>query len=512
MRKIHFPKFYHNSKRAKVLLCMIFVGYTTAMTSAVYYLKTDETMAAQAQTMSVSSFLGKLSNLDGTTTSAGYDAGEIYSIDGQMIARNMAGNGGWSKLCGAPCYNGLLGSDGTAGAIHAWSPILTSANDAVNRSMRKGNSIQMTISDAAQTYAGNALSEAFPSTVCKSAAIAIVLYDGALLCAAGNNAKMQFPDDYFSEDASVLNRAHENSAMNAYAVGSLAKVLLARVLQLQNDSLSEEFSLYSPKFHDVPTVTFESTIHNFDFESESEYPLKDAAGTSYREVSFSEALQKSSNTYFLRHAAALGTPEEVFALLNQTFDFRAVQTESFLLNAIECPANRLRYFQFGQDFVTSPVRICQMFNHAISGDAYAVFDVANVMLPNGECIYRAHPMPREDLHFDVAEDDILKAAMADCFASYHIADAITAPYQEYIINKRFLAKSGTADVTPTTVNASRMLTVLDEDGQVIASACVLVNRLEKSCPQYQNLNNTLFSLLLESCCQAGILEKEETVS
>ncbi len=449
----------------------------------------------------------ELSRLIGTdgSFSKGYEAGKIYSIDGAEIAETYTkSDGSYQKYCGKPGYNGILGSSGSGGAINEWYDVLHSSDNAVNRSYRSGDSIQTTLHSKGQETAAAELAEYCGKDVCESAALCVVLRDSSVLVAAGSNACTE--DDYFIDER--LNEVHANYCAEPCAIGSVTKIMTARMLLLHDDQLPEEYSLYNSKFRDVSYYDTPEgyRIHNYDYENPEAYSGSEN-DQFYRLVPLSDALGLSSNTYFLRHVYALsdGDLMQAYHLMQDTFGLNYdMQTDVCRLNAVACEEKRLPYFFFGQDFSVSPLRAAHLVNFALSGEAYPIRMVSAVYLPDGTELFHADPQPRSELGFCVEKDDLLREALADCFESYHISEEITAPYQSLIDNRRLLSKSGTADTKQDHVNTCRVLTVLDENDQVTATACILLHNQKNGAMN----NDTLYKILLDSLDACGVIRKD----
>lgn len=495
------PYLFHNSKKNRLILSIAVILVFGIIANRISQLM--EQMTEEQPCSALASMIGTNGEM-----SVGYDTGEILSIDGMPIAEKYASSpGGWTKLCGIPGYNGVLGSAGSGGAISAWQDVLLSSASEVNRMSRTGDTIQTTLSSTGQTTAAKLLADSFPQSVCDSACLSIVLRDGAVLVAAGSNSCT--PADYFNE--SRLKRIHDNYAVEPFQVGSVAKGVMARVLQLHDSDLPAEWSIYNQKFLDISYyATGKGIIHNHDHNSAGSYDGIDENGLRYRIVSLFEALFHSSNTYFLRHMLQLGGAKQAYRTVCDTFGLLSpIQTEIGVLEPVTCGEERLPYFFFGQDFVTSSTRLAQIYNNAISGEAYAPFFVSAVYLPDRTEIYRAQPSPRKDLTFQVdKENDIVREGLAKCMQEYSIDRSVTAPYQTLIDEGRLLTKSGTADTVESAgkTNATRVLTVLDENREVICTAAIIAHNVKPGA-----LNGTmLYKVMFDTLSSCGILEPKSS--
>ena len=231
------------------------------------------------------------------------------------------------------------------------------------------------------------------------------------------------------------------------------------------------------------------------------------SGEYVRFISFLDSLGLSSNTYYLLHMLAYGnnSPVAAYNLFSQTFGSNVpIQTDGCNFPAVECPVDRLYWWFFGQDFNISPIRLASMWNMAISGEAYLPFFVTNVSLC-GETVYTADPKPRGDIGFQVGANDLLNTTLSDNFSSYHIDTSITAPYEKQIANRQFLSKSGTADVIEQEriVNSCRVLSYLDANHELVATAVILVNTIRSDDID----GNVLYKILFDTMSAAGILEQ-----
>lgn len=487
------PKLCHKVMVSGVILCVCAVLLPLLIIVRFCFIKPVSGISADT------GILALLTDTGEKEVSAGYDAGGVFSIDGKQIAKTFRSENGWSKLCGIPGYNGVLGSEGCGGAVYRWYDVLHSTASPVNRQMRCGNTIQTTLYSTAQEYAAEQLAEHFPESVCADASVCVVLRDGAVLVDAGSNACTQ--EDYFSDEKAP--KIHENYAAIPIQTGSVIKAPMARILQLHDAELPPEWSVYSDTFQDISYYNTANgiCIHNHDYKKPSSYELNDH-GLYTRNSSLAQALIRSSNTYFLRHMLTLGgNAQRAYQIASDTYGlFEPIETEIATLEPVTCPEERLMYYFWGQNFYCSPIRLCEIYNHALSGDAYTPFFVSTVYLPDQTVIYQADPQPRGGLHFDVQQQDILKDALAQCFTAYGISDAVTNEYSELIAQKRLLTKSGTAETADSRTNAVRVLSVLDENMELTATACIAVHDQKE--PVSQDL---LYQILLETLHAAKII-------
>ena len=343
------------------------------------------------------------------------------------------------------------------------------------------------------------LAEHFPEEICTDACVCVVLRDGAVVVDAGSNACEA--DDYFSDDK--IKRIHEHYAVEPLQTGSVIKAPMARILQLYDGKLPQEWSVYSDTFEDISYYDTPNgiRIHNHDYKNPNCYERNDQ-GLYIRESSLAQALMKSSNTYFLRHMLTLGgNAQHAYQIAGETFGlFEPIKTEIAELAPVTCTEDKLMYYFWGQSFNCAPIRLCEIYNHALSGDAYTPFFVSTVYLPDQTVIYQADPQPRQNLHFDVQQQDILKDALAQCFDAYRISETVTKDYGALIAQKRLLTKSGTAETAGDRTNAVRVLSVLDDNMELTATACIAVHNPET--PISQDL---LYQILLETLHEAMII-------
>lgn len=464
-----------------------------------------------ANTETNRSVLSEIINLSGEV-SEGFNHGTIYSIEGIPISQdvrfeytNEVGDVNEGvRHCALPAFTPVIGVSGVNGMISKCDDVLCSAAYKSNIMARTGDDIQTTLSYDGQIRATELLDAYFPQSMCESATVSVVLQDGAVLVAAGNNS-------YSYSDVFYYDRKPEHFAVDYttenIAVGSVAKALTGRALLLNNDKLSKEDSLFNDKYKDLSFFKVENyTIHNWDYSNPDCYTEQVSSEDNLmaRYVSFEDALKYSSNTYFLRHTLAFGfqkTFDEMDRIYQMTSD---VDTEIYTLPGIEC--ERLAFFFWGQDFKINPIRLCSMYNHALSSKAYTPFYVTSVNTPDGELLYKAVPDMREDLSFDIEKSDKLKEALSECFEYYssNISEDITAKYSELIKEKRLLAKSGTAEVDELNHinNNTRVLTVLDEKKNVVATACILVEKPDAQCLVNDNI---LFTILFQTLEVSGVL-------
>lgn len=409
----------------------------------------------------------------GGTASDGNDYGGVLSIDGRPIAAEIESAEGEVKFCGIKGYTHIVGSP-SGGLIYECRNILLANDHKSNRLARQGNSIVATLHSAGMRSAQEQLAEYDGG---ENASMCVVLRDGAVLVAAGNN--VYSPEAFFSPDDDdykdlYIDYTAENSNSSK---GSTFKPLTLRMLLLEDDSLDEEYSLYNKTFKDYNKVTVNGdTISNWDYDIASNYTTDEGGGVYSRELDLSQAIQLSANTYVLRHAEKLGL-ENTYNKMNELYCLdKTLCTEINKLSMNEVSPERLCYLPWGQEAYLSSVELCALYNYVFGGDYNIPFYCARVVRPNGEVIYNAAPKPLADKSFSIdPREDILSSALADAFKSY-LTEEQQDKFSELVSSRRILAKSGTADLADEAVNRVMVLTVLNEDRtQVVCTACMCID-------------------------------------
>lgn len=494
-KRLPDPALNHSTKISRILFSSVLV--ITGVCAVVRF-----SDFSKSEGVSECSVLEQLVGTNGEW-SYGYNHGLVYSLDGNQISEYIV-IGEETRHCAVYGFSSIIGAQGSSGLIYACDETLRSSAHKENKNARTGNNIITTLSYRGQLKAAELLKDAFTEENCDGACISVVLKDGAVLVAAGSNeydlgevlSQSEIPKNLFV-DLTAL----------SMPVGSVAKAITARMLLLKDDQLSDEDSIYNKNYVDFSFYNSNGTrISNWDVNIPGNYEtLLPESGAMVRYVSLADALRLSSNTYFWRHAMALGL-DKAYLNENELFGiFSPISTEINQLKDISVEEDRLDYFFWGQDFSVAPVRLCELYNHVLSGEAYTPFYVASVRLPDNTELYRAAPHKREELSFDVPENDILKDGLSECFKSYsqNIDSNITVKYQDLIDDKRLLAKSGTADkdIEKGTTNNTRVLTVLNEKHEVIATACILVENAK----QNTITDNLLFSMLFETLEAADVI-------
>lgn len=440
-------------------------------------------------------------------SSAGFNHGNIYSIDGVKITEDVEYYGN-EYQCAADGFSSVLGAENVGGMINTCFDTLHSTANKVNVDMKTGNNIVTTFHYKGQTRAVQLLKNNYSFNDCNSASVSVVLKDGTILVAAGINS-------YKPNEINFTNLPKDfciDQTVSNYKLGSVAKPVTSRTL-LENDKyvrkINEEDSLRNEKYKDLSVFTSGTvTIRNHDCDIEKNYEETDpVTGVRTRKISLPEALMYSSNTYFWRHAMTLGL-DRTYKLENKLFNIGVpIQTEINTIKAVEVDDNRLDYFFWGQDFNCSTTRICEIYNHIISGEAYVPFYVTAVTLPDDQLIYKAVPKKVKSLDLDIEDNDLLRNSLSQCFEFYcKNIDSIynNEKYKKLIENKRLLAKSGTADVDLDygITNNTRVLTVLDDKDDVVCTASILVERAKHDAAVNDLI---MFSILFEVLEATGII-------
>ncbi len=367
---------------------------------------------------------------------AGNQYGAIYSIDNVLIADEYT-HDGKTKYCAVKGYSSIIGSEGSGGLIYSLRQTLLSNASDINKTAHRGNSVVTTLNSKGMKTANSILSTF--DDECE-ASITLVIRDGAVLVAAGNNS--------YSPEAFFYPAKYENlyvdftASMNS--VGSSIKPVMDRMYLLHNDEFDKDDKLGNEEFIDFSFIRLDdgSVIHNHDYYVSDCYNgiTEEDSSLFWRHCSLSEALQWSSNGYHILHAQKLGFTNAYSYLNDMSGIQRPMTTEINTLNSVTCHKDRLPWFFFGQDFECSPVRLCHLFNHIIGGIFTQPFYVAQVIQPDGTVIYEAKSISRPEYRIKIkTEDDILIEAMADTFESY-VNEPVSARY-----DRRILAKSGTAE-------------------------------------------------------------------
>lgn len=307
------------------------------------------------------------------------------------------------------------------------------------------------------------------------ASITVMTRDGALLVSAGNNssdetafAAMAKPKDLYIDYSSA-----------AKEKGSCFKPVTYRMLLQNANRLPENLDITSDSFEDISYVNANgNTVHNWDWRHPNSYEYNQN-GLYIRYCSLSELLQRSSNTAPLRCARELGLRESYEEMKQMYGIDRPLITEFNSISGVSISNDRLPWLFFGQDACLSGVRMCQLYNHVVSGKFYSPFYVAAITRPDGSIVYEASPSEKQEYHMDIdVENDILNNALEDTFESY-LTNSLRGTYpEELLTSRRILAKSGTAENADGTENRTIVLTLLNETrSDVVCTACISVNHV-----------------------------------
>lgn len=483
-----------------------FIAFGGYVFSTVKKMKSAEPDAPDITTDVLLSGNGEYSN--------GYTHGSIISIEGKEISCDVDIDIGSYKVtrhAGISEFTPVLGiaGFGSSGLINQCDVTLHSSSRKVNVELREGNSIQTTFSYKAQCVASSLLKQYFSPDVCDGASLAVVLKDGTVIVAAGSNS--------YSADEFNLNQETGNfpkdmcidKTVSNYSVGSVAKTFTASALLLNDKYVNKEYSLYNEQFEDLSFFEHGGhTIQNHDHSDTEAYELvvNPENNQMMRHIGLDYAFIYSSNTYFWRHALNFGL-DKTFNAINRLFSVtQPIRTEINTLTVLEVDPERYDYLFFGQDWLSNQVVVSCMYNTIFSGEKYNPFYITSVYTPDGAEVYRANPQKTETIPFDDRMKSILSDSLSKCFKSY-CENMDTFEYEKYnylIEDNRILAKSGTADVIEDKItNNTRVMTLLDENHDVICTAAIGVNRAENDkCTVNDDI---LFSIIFNTLEAAGIL-------
>jgi len=410
-----------------------------------------------------------LENIIGDTDYAvGNNYGSIYSIDGIPIAEEISINDK-EKYVAKTGYSEIVGSE-SGSLIYNCKSVLLSNNSPANRRMREGDSIITTLHSEGMRAAHNMLAEYDKSV---DASICIVLRDGAVLVSAGNNSY----DNSAFFDGEPPEKLYIDLNASDKEKGSSWKPLVYRMLLMHLDKLPDNMDFTSSGFIDWSSVSVQgNTINNWDYYFSENYDY-DAGGLFHRRCSLAQLLEYSSNTAPVRLTQEIGF-QKSFLYMNELYGLdKQLVTEINSLSSVNSSSERLPWFFFGQDASVSPIRMCQLYNFAMSGEFYVPFYTVAVREPDGKMIYNAQPHYKSEYNIDVSvEHDLLNNSLEDTFESY-LTDRVRNEFSaELLESRRFLAKSGTAENSNGTENRTLTMTILSNDRkEVIGSACICVN-------------------------------------
>lgn len=440
----------------------------------------------------------------------GFNHGMVYSIEGKPISYDVEINIGENKQirhAGIAEFTPLLGMEGfsSGGLINKCNITLHSSARKNNVEMREGNSIQTTFSYKAQSIASSLLKQYFPSDVCSGASLAVVLKDGSVIVAAGSNSYDMSQYNFGDVDSYPKDMCIDKTAEN-FSIGSSAKTFTSAALIIYDDYVNEEYSLYNPEFADVSFYSHGGyRIENHDWNNPTEYTEVAEDGTMTRYIGLTSALELSSNTYFWRHALNFGL-ERTFKAIDRLFSVtQPIKTEINTLTVLESNPERYDFLFWGQDWISNEVSVSCLYNSIFSGERYAPFYITSVCTPDGNEVYRANPQKTDTLQFSDKQKNALTDGLSQCFKSYceRIDSSVYGKYSNLIEENRILSKSGTADVIVNEItNHTRVMTLLDENYDVICTATIGVNRATNQCVVNDNI---LFSIIFNTLESAGIL-------
>ncbi|MDE5763634.1 MAG: hypothetical protein K2I00_01535 [Ruminococcus sp.] len=486
------------------IISIVFIIFSGYVFSTVRKIKADEPAAPDITTDILLNGNGEYAN--------GYNHGTVYSIDGKPIsydAKIIAGKEKYMRHSGIDEFTPILGIEGfgSGGLINQCDITLHSAARNVNVELREGNSIQTTFSYKAQCVASSLLKQYFPSYVCKGASLAVVLKDGSVIVAAGSNAynacEFNLGDCNTYPEDMCIDKTAEN-----FAIGSSAKTFTSAALLFNDSYVDEEYSMYNPEFLDLSFYVHGGhCIENHDRYDTGEYSITidSESNQMARCIGLEDAFVHSSNTYFWRHALNFGL-DKTFNAINNLFSVtQPIVTEINTLTVLESDPERYDYLFWGQDWVSNGVSTSYMYNSIFSGEKYMPFYITSVYTPDGNEVYRADPQNTKTIPFDSKMKNILISSLSKCFKNYcrNIDPSVYEKYNKLIENNRILAKSGTADVVVNEItNHTRVVTLLDENHDVICTATIGVNRATNHCTVDDNI---MFSIIFNTLEAAGIL-------
>lgn len=399
--------------------------------------------------------------------------------------------------------------------------ILSSNALYINQKTVQGNSIVTTIYSPAQEEAVKQLEglSGQENGDIGLGSIAVVNADGAILVNASSVSSNQKEFQNSSEDY-IANPKDEpiyyttnNNAFQAAAVGSSFKPLTARVLEHNDELLSDNWSIFNSEFDDQSAVTVKGLyITNWEMISnvDPSYYYTDYDGNVYhRSSDLKSAFINSSNTYFLRHANELGL-NKYKSLLNENLHlYDQYSIGGFTLDGL-IPYVEGRFesedaysvnLPYGNTAILSPVRLASAYNHALSGKFYLPFEIAQIRDPNKNVIFQYQPLEIKEYDLDVnVSNDIIVEGLNSTFQSYITKDDGTYNDKlgefsyDFLSSGRLLSKSGTAGVDSAHENRTMALSVLNkEKTDVICTAVISVN----NCQDNSISNVTLIYKLLK---------------
>ena len=402
-------------------------------------------------------FKGKEAELDDD----GNKTGVVFNVTDEESTRSKLSHHVYSTTDN--WYASLVGLNHSSahGLLQTVKSVLSTNSSYMNRVYAVGDSVVTTIVSDGQKEAYEQLEGL--KGVCKWSNITVVNSDGAILVNVGsncddivyyNNALIKYydskqdgvtppptPPDYLYTYAEFGSCNFQTEDINMYkyteGVGSSFKTITARILQLNNNLLSEEKSVYNTEYIDNGIYTLtdkenKKTIHNVDYQQDSAdgktgYPKKS---------SLADAMINSSNYYFLDHVEALGWEKYQSELTERFFLNSKMRIDAYSIPAMPYSAEQINsditffpeQIAYGQEARIAPIRLASLYSYAISGNFVPPFMIAQVLQPvkpqsnagkDYQVIYQCNPKADTRYHFDVnMKDDIVIDALRKTFASY----------------------------------------------------------------------------------------------
>lgn len=296
--------------------------------------------------------------------------------------------------------------------------------------------------------------------------------------------------------------------------------MTARILEHNDELFSDNWSVFNSDFDDQSAVTIKGLyIANWEMISNVDptYYYTSFDGNVYhRSSDLKLAFINSSNTYFLRHANELGL-NKYQKLLNEDLHlYDKYSIGGFTLDGLvpyidgkfESEDAYSVNLPYGNTAILSPVRLASAYNHALSGNFYLPFEIAQICDPSGSVVFQYQPQERKEYKLDVdVSNDIVDDGLKSTFQSYVTKndgtyDAIFDEFSYDLLSSgRLLSKSGTAGVDSDHENRTMALTLLNEDkSNVICTAVISVN----NCQENSISNMALIYKLLKVIDKLGV--------
>lgn len=236
---------------------------------------------------SVISPLEDLIDGDGQYAS-GNQYGAVFSIDNVPIADKHTCDGE-TRYCAVEGYSSIIGCEGRGGLIYSLRQTLLSNASDINKTAHRGNSVVTTLHSKGMKTADSILS-AFDEEC--EASITVVLRDGAVLIAAGNNSYS--PEAFFHPEE--YENLYVDYTASSNSVGSSIKPVIDRMYKLHNNEFEKEDRIESEDFIDFSFIKLDDgfVIHNHDYDHSASYDgiTEEDPSLFWRRCSLSEALQK----------------------------------------------------------------------------------------------------------------------------------------------------------------------------------------------------------------------------